>query len=239
MKIQALLLLCFPLHFVEAQEATLVKYRLIRPDLHRSYDHCEEKVLSDFGISYVAPDTGLTELSIKKHNRRVDRLLRRRYGKDWDLQLQRSLGHCQLADWEAVIRTNYRSLTDNIWEVGDKIIAPRVRIDHNGHITEDGLDSLKLVAQWLADHSNLRVEIGMHTDIRGDEEYNLKFSEYNVMKIGKALEFKLGIPADRFSTKGYGESQPIISLEEIETAPYYAEEMHLRNRRVELTIMSK
>ncbi len=91
----------------------------------------------------------------------------------------------------------------------------------------------KLVA-FLKNNESLRIELGGHTDTRGDALENQQLSEARAKSVYTYLIEK-GIDASRLTYKGYGETQPIISDEEIAKLPTEAERnvAHQKNRRTE------
>jgi len=93
-------------------------------------------------------------------------------------------------------------------------------------LVPESLTVLDRVAASLADWSDVRVEIGGHTDSQGAAGYNLKLSEKRAQAVMDYLVGK-GIDAARMTSKGYGESK---SIADNKTA-----EGRARNRRVELT----
>ena len=72
------------------------------------------------------------------------------------------------------------------------------------------------------------MEIGGHTDSDGDAEYNKKLSQERVDMVKKAL-VEFGLNGDRFITKGYGESKPLV--------PNDTAENKAKNRRVEFKVI--
>jgi outer membrane protein OmpA-like peptidoglycan-associated protein/tetratricopeptide (TPR) repeat protein len=95
----------------------------------------------------------------------------------------------------------------------------------------------KLVA-FLAENPEIYVEIGGHTDSRGNN--NQELSENRAKAVLEYVASK-GISKDRMTSKGYGSSKPIISDKEIEVLPNEEakEAAHQKNRRVEYMIVSK
>jgi outer membrane protein OmpA-like peptidoglycan-associated protein len=69
--------------------------------------------------------------------------------------------------------------------------------------TETMLENL---ARLLREHAGLRIEIGVHTDARGDDAYNLQLSQARAEEIYRRL-VRIGIDMSRISPKGYGETQ--------------------------------
>jgi OOP family OmpA-OmpF porin len=79
----------------------------------------------------------------------------------------------------------------------------------------------------LARHPDMKVEIAGHTSSTGPAEYNQNLSERRARSVADYL-ISTGLAADRFSVRGYGESEPI--------ADNATREGRAKNRRVELRI---
>jgi outer membrane protein OmpA-like peptidoglycan-associated protein len=81
----------------------------------------------------------------------------------------------------------------------------------------------------MRENPTLRVEIAAHTDDIGSDAYNRLLSQRRAQSV---VNFLIGndISSQRFVSKGYGESQPLI--------PNDSEEGRARNRRVELIILA-
>src|SRR5574344_1803610 len=69
-----------------------------------------------------------------------------------------------------------------------------------------GLDEL---VELLKDNPNITIEIGAHTDFVGSDETNLLLSGQRAKSVVDYLTVK-GIEKDRLSSKGYGESVPVV-----------------------------
>ena len=91
---------------------------------------------------------------------------------------------------------------------------------------------LNKLANYLKFNSKLKIELGGHTDSRGNKEENLKLSSDRARAVLDYL-VQCGIPASRLSFKGYGSSQTIVSDDEIEklTKNEEKEAAHQKNRR--------
>lgn len=74
---------------------------------------------------------------------------------------------------------------------------------------------------------NSRIEIAGHTDGDGEAGFNQTLSEKRALAVENYL-VQAGLAADRFSTVGYGSSQPIAGND--------TDEGKLRNRRIEFTV---
>ena len=59
----------------------------------------------------------------------------------------------------------------------------------------------------LEDNPNVSIELGAHTDMKGNDDYNLQLSERRAKAVVDYL-IQHGVAADRLTPKGYGESLP-------------------------------
>ena len=75
-------------------------------------------------------------------------------------------------------------------------------------LTGDSNAILDEAAQVLGDNPGVNVEIGGHTDNRGDANFNRDLSQRRADTV-KAYLVGKGIAADRMTTKGYGPDKPI------------------------------
>ena len=67
--------------------------------------------------------------------------------------------------------------------------------------------SLNELVQMLNDNPNVSIELGAHTDMKGNDDYNLRLSERRAKAVVDYL-IQHGVAADRLTPKGYGESLP-------------------------------
>jgi outer membrane protein OmpA-like peptidoglycan-associated protein len=88
---------------------------------------------------------------------------------------------------------------------------------------------LNKVAEFLLKNSQLKIEIGGHTDNTGNETYNLKLSEQRAKSIYDYLVAQK-VAATQLTYKGYGDKMPIADNE--------TDNGKARNRRTELKIIS-
>lgn len=70
--------------------------------------------------------------------------------------------------------------------------------------SKEALDEL---VQMLRDNPNVTIEMSSHTDRVGTEDYNIGLSDRRAKSVVDYL-IAAGIPAERLSWKGYGETQP-------------------------------
>jgi peptidoglycan-associated lipoprotein len=93
--------------------------------------------------------------------------------------------------------------------------------------------ALQELLKLLLDNPHITIEIGAHTDRKGDEEYNLKLSEKRAESVVNYL-IKYGIDKERLSAQGYGKSKPAKVDKYMETNyPYLKEGSFLDESFVE------
>lgn len=95
----------------------------------------------------------------------------------------------------------------------------------SAQLTPEAQQELQVVAERLANNTNVRVEISGHTDSRGSAEYNKRLSQSRAESVADYLN-QLGISSDRMMATGYGEERPVASNDTAEG--------RATNRRVEL-----
>ena len=93
------------------------------------------------------------------------------------------------------------------------------------------LDKLKPI---LKDNQHVIVELGSHTDARGNDDYNLRLSEKRAQAAAEYLALTEGINLDRLQAKGYGEENLVNRCT---NGVNCTEREHQRNRRTELKIV--
>jgi len=95
-------------------------------------------------------------------------------------------------------------------------------------VTPFHYSELQKVAAFIGDYPMYTVVLNGHADDRGPAEYNLGLSQRRADNVRKALIDKYGVAADRISTFGFGEAQPV--------ADNATAEGRKLNRRVEINI---
>lgn len=105
-------------------------------------------------------------------------------------------------------------------------------------LRQESYVELDKFVKFLKDNPSLKVELGGHTDTRGDEKDNQILSENRAKAVHDYLLSK-GIPQANLSYKGYGESEPIIADDKINTLKSEDEKeaAHQQNRRTEYKII--
>ncbi|MFT5914285.1 MAG: outer membrane protein OmpA-like peptidoglycan-associated protein [Flammeovirgaceae bacterium] len=101
-------------------------------------------------------------------------------------------------------------------------------------LSKEGKQLIDNIYQILANNTNIKIQISCHTDSRGDDDYNLKLSQKRAEGAVSYLH-KLGIPSDRMTAKGFGETQ---LTNECGNGIKCDTEKHEENRRLEFTIIA-
>lgn len=97
----------------------------------------------------------------------------------------------------------------------------------SSEVTAQYMTQLREVADYLARHPKVTLELGGHTSIVGSDTYNQGLSERRANAVKAILVEQLGVSSARIETVGYGESQPKHAGS--------SEQAHRKNRRIEAT----
>jgi outer membrane protein OmpA-like peptidoglycan-associated protein len=71
-------------------------------------------------------------------------------------------------------------------------------------------EALNSIAEIMKEYPSTIFHIGGHTDSMGSDSYNLSLSKERAASVREFLVTK-GIPENRMTSEGYGESRPIAS----------------------------
>lgn len=100
---------------------------------------------------------------------------------------------------------------ENLLTLGDTVTLRNIFFHTaSAELYETSLAELDRLAEALARHPSLRLEVGGHTDAVGTEADNLALSERRAKAVYDYL-VQRGISADRLTYRGYGESQPVAN----------------------------
>lgn len=123
----------------------------------------------------------------------------------------------------------------DIVKVKDQLVIKTdpIYFDYNlWYIRKDSKPILDKVIDLMKKYPNMIVEIGSHTDNRGNDKYNLNLSN-NRANATRDYFISNGIPKNRISAKGYGETVQVIKCEPSASC---TEEQHELNRRTVFVI---
>jgi outer membrane protein OmpA-like peptidoglycan-associated protein len=126
-----------------------------------------------------------------------------------------------------VLLTTFASAEPRV--VGSKIVADTIHFDvGKATIKSESRPTLDAVAVLMTRDKKLGlVEIGVHTDARGNDEFNLKMSQKRAEAVRDYLVGK-GVATSRLRATGYGETKPL------DKRP--SEAAFAKNRRTEFVI---
>jgi outer membrane protein OmpA-like peptidoglycan-associated protein/tetratricopeptide (TPR) repeat protein len=139
-------------------------------------------------------------------------------------------------------------ITNEIFEIKiplDKIVIDKAIVLENiyydldeAYIRPDAALELDKLVAILDDNPEIKIELSSHTDSRATADYNMDLSKRRAQAAVNYIINK-GIDPDRIVARGYGESQLIISDEEINKLPSEEEReaAHQINRRTEFKIL--
>ncbi len=133
------------------------------------------------------------------------------------------------------------SLSDSTLKKGDVLILDELPFDFNkDKIIKKAQPFLDSLVDFLVKHDSVNIEIGRHSDTRGNYQYYSRCLSCNrASNIARYLMSK-GIAKSRLTHKGYNGDRPLISNKEIKAlkTEEEKEKAHQVNRRTEFRITS-
>ena len=114
-----------------------------------------------------------------------------------------------------------------------EIVLENIYYDYDKwDIRPDAEPTLNRLAEVLRQNPEIRIQLGSHTDCRGNDNYNQDLSQKRAQSAVNYLIGK-GIDANRLSAIGYGESQPAVNC----LCNRCTEAEHQANRRTTFRIV--
>jgi len=101
------------------------------------------------------------------------------------------------------------------------------------YIRPDAALELDKIVALMYQNPGIQIELGSHTDSRGSDDYNLDLSERRAQAAVDYIISK-GIPRDRITARGYGETQLVNSCS---NGVSCSDAEHQQNRRTEFKII--
>lgn len=114
-----------------------------------------------------------------------------------------------------------------------KEITERILFEPNSYsITPEAKEILDKIILVLNTNTELKIEVGAHTDSKGIESNNMKLSDSRAKAV-KTYICNAGISAERITTKGYGETRLLNNCDDKHPC---SDSEHAQNRRIEFKI---
>ncbi|MCX2576149.1 OmpA family protein [Pedobacter sandarakinus] len=152
-------------------------------------------------------------------------------------------------------KTNFRNATDQLttknldvskvirkdFYLDSIIIAKPIRLENiyydfdKFNIRPDAAKELDKLVKILKENPTIWIELGSHTDSRGNDDYNQKLSQNRANSAVRYIVSR-GIDKSRITAKGYGES---MLLNRCENGVKCSKEEHQLNRRTEFKIVKQ
>ena len=155
-------------------------------------------------------------------------------GKDSFLtsRIELSTQNIQTEAGETSVTINAEIELDKIYR-GKEIVLNNIYYEYDKwDITAEAKPSLDILVQILKSNPNIQIQLGSHTDCRGETDYNITLSQKRAQSAVDYLVNK-GISIDRLSAIGYGESQLNVACE----CESCTEAQHQANRRTTFKIL--
>ncbi|MGL5959725.1 MAG: OmpA family protein [Bacteroidales bacterium] len=95
---------------------------------------------------------------------------------------------------------------------------------------KSSLKELQKVVDFMQQNPGVKIEIGSHTDSRGNRKANIKLSSLRAKACAKYL-VKKGVDPKRVVSKGYGPTKPLLKKAK-------TKKQHAKNRRTQIKILS-
>ena len=102
------------------------------------------------------------------------------------------------------------------------------------NIRPDAAKELDKLVQVLKDNPTIVIELSSHTDCRASDSYNMTLSDKRAKSAAKYIVEKGGIPKNRITGKGYGET---MLINRCANGVKCSETEHQENRRTEFKVI--
>ena len=126
-----------------------------------------------------------------------------------------------------------KTMETQLIKTGTTVTIDYVFYAHPEAIDPKNLVLLNTVLVFLKSRETLSVELGCHTDCRGNAGYNKNLSLRRCVNL-KDWFVQNGISTERLTAVGYGEEKTLVECPE-QVCAKCTEAAHLKNRRVSIT----
>jgi outer membrane protein OmpA-like peptidoglycan-associated protein len=134
---------------------------------------------------------------------------------------------------DSLIKAGYKEIHKDLYlvpvEIGAVVRLNNVFFDFDKwDLRTESYSELDRVVKLLKENPAIEIEMSAHTDSKGNDDYNFKLSDNRARSVMDYILSK-GIDAKRITSKGYGETKPVVAND--------TDENRQLNRRVEFTIV--
>ena len=134
---------------------------------------------------------------------------------------------------DSLVKAGYKEIHKDLYlvpiEIGSVVRLNNVFFDFDKwDLRPESFVELDRVVKLLNENPAIEIEMSAHTDNRGSDDYNFKLSDNRAKSVMDYIISK-GIAASRITSKGYGETKPVV--------PNDSDENRQLNRRVEFKIL--
>lgn len=194
----------------------------------RGYDHIYSFELPDLKITISGYVVDKDDEPVAKASIRIvgnDGSIQKEVARDdgsFNFNLERGVKYVMMAGAPGYLNVNQEFESDDAEEDADygidfvltAIFKPQVVENIFFDFDKDTLrpesqEALDAMIQLLNDNPNISVEFGAHADRMGSDDYNMRLSERRAKSVVDYLVAN-GIPEERLSYKGYGETVPKV-----------------------------
>ena len=132
-----------------------------------------------------------------------------------------------------MVKAGYKEIHKDLYlvpiEIGSVVRLNNVFFDFDKwDLRPESYLELNRVVKLLSENPAIEIEMSAHTDSRGSDEYNITLSDNRARSVMDYI-IAHGIDTSRISSKGYGETMPVV--------PNDTDENRQLNRRVEFKIL--
>lgn len=219
------------------------------------FDKSTQQPIDDVKVTIVDRKTGKTIQNAMTDNGKLNAALPDdyNYGETLDLDvkyekagymtvskpLTEVLGKNEIIDINKGLTVDLAKVETGKTDLNDIIAINPIYFDYSKwDIRPDAALELDKIVKVMKENPTMVIELGSHTDSRGNDKYNLDLSDHRA-KASAAYIVSQGIDASRIKGKGYGETKLKVSNAVVAKAKTAEEKelLHQKNRRTEFIIV--
>ena len=146
----------------------------------------------------------------------------------YKVELERDISYVMMASAPDYLNQNFELTTDpderNETYYVDFFLSPLLKpsvVDNifyeydKATLRPESKEALDGIVKILNDNPNVTIEMGSHTDSKGSDKYNEGLAQRRAQSVVDYI-IEAGIPADRLTAQGYGESAPKVVTKKME-----------------------